>query len=171
MTLSDDFKALAKHLMQALMRRPAMKRTLLPLVGSLAVAAALGCMSQLQRGGAPSATCRPSDLLVEYLLPAYQRFVTSTDTTAATSRHLRQLPAVSASQVIYVTDDAVCAQAEKAYTAALGVQNPPVTPSLQVYVFKVGHVYVVWDPVQTIGHYATGMTLSNSFKVLAKYSM
>lgn len=128
-------------------------------------------MSQVQRGGTPSATCRPSSLLVELSVRGYQRLVTSTDTAAVASRHRRQLPAVPASLVSYVTDDAICAKAERAYTAAVGVRNPPVTPSLQVYVIKVGDVYVVWDPVQTGGEFTTGMTLSSSFKVLARYSM
>lgn len=148
-----------------------MKRTLISFVGSLAIIAALASVSQAQRGGSPSATCRPSNEVVELTLAALQRLVTSTDTALVASRHRRQLPTVSASQVSYVTDNSVCAKAEKPYTAAVGVQNPPVAPSLQVYVFKVGSVYVIWDPVQTVGEFTNAMTLSNSFKVLAKYTM
>lgn len=148
-----------------------MKRTLISFVGALAFTAGLAGVSHAQRGGTPSATCRPSNQAVEFTLAALQRLVTSTDTVLVASRHRRQLPAVAASQVSYVTDDAICAKAEKPYTAAVPAKTPPVTPSLQVYVFKVGNVYVIWDPVQTVGEFTNAMTLSNNFKVIAKYTM
>jgi hypothetical protein len=80
-----------------------------------------------------------------------------------------QLPTVPASSVLYMTDNSVCSKAEKAYTPAI-VRNTPVTPSGMVYVIKVGSVYVVDDTAQTSGEFILTMTLSNNYKVLAKYA-
>ena len=120
-------------------------------------------------GGGAGATCRPSDEQVSYALSALRKLVTSTDTAVVAARQRRGLPAVASSQVSYVLDNSVCSKAEKAYTPA--VVGGSATPSLQVYVFKVGNVYQIWDPVQRAGEFTIAMTLSGSYKVLAKYSL
>lgn len=99
---------------------------------------------------------------------AYKNVVTSTDTGIVAVRQRQQLPAVAASQVTYVTDNAVCATVEQPYSAALAGNG--ITPSLQVYVIKIGTVYVVWDPVQRGGEFQTFMTVSSKYKILAKRS-
>jgi len=72
-------------------------------------------------------------------------------------------------EVVFVTDTKVCTKARDAYTAAIrrtdGVQH-----SGRVYVITVGTTYVVNDPVQVAGEFPIRMTLSNSYKILAKYS-
>jgi hypothetical protein len=120
-------------------------------------------------GGTPSATCRPADDLVVDMLTAVRTMVTSTDSVIMAARQRQGLPAVPTSQVSYVTDNSVCAKAEKTYTSNL--TGTTATPSLQVYVIKVGNVYVVWDPVQVAGEFTTAMTVNNSYKFVAKYSL
>jgi hypothetical protein len=120
-------------------------------------------------GGGSSATCRPADEFVTYTLSALKNLVTATDSAAIKSRQLRGLPAVAPSQVSYITDNSVCAKAEKAYTSAITPAG--ATPSLQVYVFRVGNVYQIWDPVQRAGEFTIAMTLNNSYKLVSKYTL
>jgi hypothetical protein len=120
-------------------------------------------------GGGPSATCRPVDDNVTYNLAALRSLVTSTDSVVVASRQAKGLPAVAPTQVTYVTDNSVCSKAEKTYTSA--ITGAAAVPSLQVYVFKVGNAYQVWDPVQRAGEFTIAMTLNNSFTFVAKYTL
>jgi hypothetical protein len=95
--------------------------------------------------------------------------VTSTDSVIVAARQRQGLPAVPTSQVSYVTDNSVCAKAEKTYT--FNLTGTTATPSLQVYVIKVGNVSVVWDPVQVAGEFTTAMTVNSSYGFVAKYSL
>ena len=45
-----------------------------------------------------------------------------------------------------------------------------MTPFGRDYVIKVGDAYVVHDPVQMTGEFQIQMTLSRTYKILAKYS-
>jgi hypothetical protein len=85
---------------------------------------------------------------------------------AAATRERRKLPLTSASQVTYVTDNALCASAEQRYSANVTV---PSTPSGSVYVFKIKDVYMVADTGQKAGEYVVTVTLSKPFKLLARY--
>ena len=133
------------------------------------VALSTNAAAQRGGGGGPSATCRSANEVVTYTLSALRNLVAATDSAAIKSRQLSGLPAVAPSQVSYVTDNSVCAKAEKAYTSA--ITTGAATPSLQVYVFKVGNVYQVWDPVQRAGEFTVAMTLNNSYKLVAKYTL
>lgn len=125
-------------------------------------------VSAQRGGGGPSATCRAADSMAVVMVNAYKEIATSTDSIVVASRQRQQLPAVAASQVSYVTDNAICSKVEAPYSAALSGNG--IVPSLQVHVIKVGTVYVVWDPVQVHGDYQAYMTISNKYKVLAKRS-
>ena len=135
----------------------------------LSVGLSLSAHAQRGGGGGTSATCRPADERVNYTLVALKNMVTATKPSVISARQAIALPAVDSSQVTHVTDNSICAKAEKAYTAALTTGSVP--SSLQVYVFKVGNVYQVWDPSQRHGEFTTTMTLSGSYKVLSKYSL
>jgi hypothetical protein len=97
-----------------------------------------------------------------------QRIVAAQSPEAAATRERKKLPFTSASQVTYVTDNAVCGSAEQTYTANV-VGPRPVTPSGTVYVFKIKDVYMVADTGQKAGEYVVTMTLSRQFKLLARY--
>ena len=142
-----------------------MKTTILATILLIASASVEG---HAQRGGGPSATCRPADDNVTYTLSALRSLVVSTDSVVVASRQLRGLPAVNANQVSYVTDNSICAKAEKTYSSAI---TNAAAPSLQVYVFKIGNVYQIWDPVQRAGEFTIAMTLNNSYKFVAKYTL
>jgi hypothetical protein len=133
------------------------------------VAFSADAAAQRGGGGGASATCRPADELVTYTLSGLRNLVAATDSAAIKSRQLTGLPAVAPSQVSYVIDNSVCSKAEKAYTSA--ITSAGATPSLQVYVFKVGNVYQIWDPVQRAGEFTIAMTLNNSYKLVAKYTL
>jgi hypothetical protein len=81
-----------------------------------------------------------------------------------------KIPQVSASQVTYVTDKAICRKAVTPYNATTGIgdsaKGTEVAPSGKLYVVKAGTVYVVWDPVKTAGEYALYTTLNSNFVVI-----
>lgn len=123
-----------------------------------------------QTTGTEAATCKPPDATSTAMLDGLRRLATSSAPEFVESREWRKIPKTQPSAVSYVTDNAVCSNAEAAYTAAVQM-NPPAAPSGMVRVFKLGNVFVVQDTAQQTGHYIETMTLSKSFKVLAKYLM
>jgi hypothetical protein len=108
----------------------------------------------------------PADTVSTWILQGLQRIAAEQSAEAAATRERRKLPLASASQVTYVSDNAVCASAEQTYTANVA---SPSTPSGTVYVFKIKDVYMVADTGQKAGEYLTTMTLSKQFKLLARY--
>lgn len=129
--------------------------------GALAVSPAAHAQ---QSGGA---TCMPTDQFANLMVLHYRHLATSTDTSVAPTRKIMKLPIVSAASVSYVTDNSICAKAEAAYSAAAG--GAPGSPSGRVHVFKVGNVYVVSDTARRTGEFDVRMTLSKSYKVLARH--
>ena len=82
-----------------------------------------------QQSADRDAVCMAVDsLLVPVVLGGLRRVVTSPGQEAAATRELHRLPQTSASQVTFVTDDAVCANAARAYAAILG-KDAPARPS------------------------------------------
>jgi hypothetical protein len=114
-----------------------------------------------------SAVCAPTDDFTALFLSKIQRLVTSTDTGDVATRQRFHWPSVTARSVTYVTDDSVCSSAEAVYTPAAGL-NPPPTPSGQVYVYKIGFVYFIFDRAQSVGEWTVAMTLDRKFNVLVK---
>lgn len=123
-----------------------------------------------QTAGVAAATCMPPDATTTAMLAGLRRLATSSAPEFVESREWRKIPKTQPSSVSYVTDNGVCNSAEAAYTAAAALE-PPATPSGMVRVFKLGNVFVVQDTAQQTGEYIVTMTLSKSFKVLARYRL
>ena len=117
---------------------------------------------------ATGAACMPLDALATAMLAGLRRVVSGSAPEQVATRDYQKLPITAPSSVSYVTDNSVCSKAEAAYTAAVD-GTPPATPSQMVRVFKVGNVFVVHDTAQRAGDWYVAMTLSKSYKVLAKY--
>jgi len=146
-----------------------MRHRMLTLAIGLVLAAGTPSKVAAQRGGGgPGAVCMPADTVASWILDGLRRIVIDPSAEAAATRELRKLPATTASQVTYVTDNAVCGSAEQAYTANV-VRSTPATPSGTVYVFKIKDVYMVADTAQKTGEYFITMTLNKQFKLLARY--
>lgn len=142
-----------------------MRIVLLALSLSVSSASLVSQVAHAQQSG--GATCMPSDEFANLMVLRYRHLATSADTTVAPTREIMKLPIVSVTSVSYVTDNSICAKAEAAYSAAAG--DAPGTPSGRVHVFKVGNVYVVSDTARRTGEFDVRMTLSKSYKVLARY--
>jgi hypothetical protein len=122
--------------------------TVLVAAGMLFVAAATRAVP----AGAQSTTtaCRPADSRSVHYLNAMRTLATNTDAEYVATRGRLRVPNVPATQVAYVTDEKVCNKAVQAFAAAAGTRSDGVVPSGQVYVVRVGTVYVVRDPVFTL---------------------
>jgi hypothetical protein len=113
------------------------------LAPSLVVAAAVAC--------APLKAQSPSSCLGEHSYIANQRTqlsrtVSGSDTASARLRAAFGLLPASASEVVLVTDEAVCAQAAQVLVASIGREGDPVRP---VWVLKLGaDRYFVADGVR-----------------------
>ena len=120
-------------------------------------------------GKAPA--CRPADVVSDRIIRWLTHVVTGTDDASTQQRNQMALQQVSASQISYVTDETVCSKVLSPYNANSTMQEAatgaPVPPSGQVYVVKVGTVYVVNDPVKTAGEFTIYVTLDAKYRVLA----
>ena len=96
--------------------------------------------------------------------------VTGTDSASIQQRIHMKLPQVSASQITYVTDKNVCNKIVSPYNASsvITTNGVAVPPSGQLYVVKVGNVYVAYDPAKRVGEFDLNVTLDSKFKVLSK---
>lgn len=111
-------------------------------------------------------SCRAADSTSTFMLNAVRHMMTSSDSHIVSERQTLQLPLIPADSVVLVTDQSVCSEMATAYSGAL---SPNKTPSGQVYVVRVGTVYVVRDPAIVTGEYVTEMVISNQGVVLARY--
>ena len=121
------------------------------------------------RSAAAQSVCLAADSLGAPLLEQVRHVASSVDAKMVSYRQYMQIPQTPAGQVQFVTDTRVCTKARDAYTSAIR-RTDGVQPSGRVYVIKVGDVYVVHDPVQMTGEFQIQMTLSRTYKILAKYS-
>ncbi len=142
-----------------------MRIVLLALWLSVSSASFVSQVAHAQQSG--GATCMPPDEFSNLELLHYRYLATSTDTSVARIREIMKVPIVSVTSVSYVTDNAICAKAEAAYSAAAGAD--PGSPSGRVYVFQIGNYYVVSDTARRTGEFDLHMTLSKSYRVLAQY--
>jgi len=114
--------------------------------------------------------CRPADQRSARLVQWVKNIATGTSAQAFEQRAQTKIPAVSASQVTYVTSKTVCNKALTAYNAETVMQQTAtgatVQPSGQLYVVQAGNVYVVWDPVKSAGSYAVYVVLDSRYRVL-----
>jgi hypothetical protein len=93
--------------------------------------------------------------------------VSSTDDGEAYQRRDLMIPVVDSSTVVLVSQNQVCNKALTAFLTTLPADFPTPLPT-NVYVMKVGAVYVVMYPTPaTRSPYAV---LDSKYKVLAKYA-
>lgn len=121
-----------------------------------------------QRTGA----CRPGDAISADLVADMVRIATGTDAINAQLRQNRAIPQVTASKVIYVTANTICAKLLPVYNANTRSFDANTgaevsTATAQLYVVKVGTVYVAWDPGATAGEYRRLVTLDSKYRLLA----
>jgi hypothetical protein len=121
---------------------------------------------------AQGSTCRPPDAISADLVADVVRMATGTDGLNAQLRQNRAIPQVSANKVTYVTDNAVCTKVLPVYNANTRTFDANTgaevsTPTGQLYVVKVGTVYVAWDPGATAGEYRRLITLDSKYRILA----
>ena len=152
-------------------RRPG--RTVLAALAALSLAPAVAEVgapadAQQVQQGAAAAVCGPADDLGRHLRDMVIHVATSTDPNVSQSRTRMKIPQVAASEVTMVADNRVCGKAGSAYVADI-TRNDGVKPSGQVYVVKVGTVYVVADRAQVFGEWILARTLSGTYEVLARF--
>jgi hypothetical protein len=121
-----------------------------------------------QAAPAGASACRPAGSESTRMVAWLTSVVTGTDSASIEQRTQMKLPQVSASQITYVTEKNVCSKAVSPYNAnsIITRNGVPVTPSGQLYVVKVGTVYVARDPAKTVGEFVLNVTLDSKFKVL-----
>jgi hypothetical protein len=120
--------------------------------------------------GQTSSACRSSDSTSIRMVEWVTNVVTGTDSGSVRQRTQMKLPNVAASKIAYVTDTKVCTKLLSPYNAnsALTDSGAPVSPSGNLYVIKVGNVYVASDPAKHWGDFMLLMTLDSKFRFLAR---
>ena len=144
------------------------RRPLSYVIGVALAATLLGAGVAIAQGGT-NPSCRPPDLVSSLTPKGLKNFLQTPSAEFDAARQRMKLPLVPASEITYVGANTICGKAGKAYYAVL-VRTPPIPPSGQVYVYKVGTVYVVDDPTQTVGEWVIAMTVSSNFEVQATYA-
>lgn len=137
------------------------------------------CATSLLMVGIPSvpaaaqaSACRPADSISADILNEIIGIATGTYPGSLQLRNDMKIPQVSASQVVYVTDKAVCSKVLPVYNAntraidsATGMEVD--LPSGKLYIVKAGTVYVAWDPIKKVGEFRRYLTVDNKYKLLA----
>lgn len=118
---------------------------------------------------AQTSSCRPADSTSIKMLAWVTNVVTGTDSGSVRQRAQMKLPQVAASKVTYVTDNRLCSKVVTPYNAETVMQDATgsVPPSGQLYVIKVGTVYLASDPAKSAGAFRVYVTLDNKYRVLA----
>lgn len=124
-----------------------------------------GCAVMPLRVAAQS--CRPADDNSAHMIADLKALVSSTDEGEGYQRRDLQIPVVDSSTIVLVTQTQVCSKALTAFLTTLPADFPTPLPT-NVYVAKVGNVYVVMYPTpETRSPYAV---LDSKYKVLSKYA-
>lgn len=134
-----------------------------PGIASLTLVAACA-LAMPNRTGAQTSACLPGSPTASTVRDILVRYVTGTSVGASNARTKLQLPAVADSEVVQVTDSAICAQVAAAQF--------PNDPGRAVLVFRVGTTrYIVHDRTPASSefeslaiydatyHYLTAMTM------------
>jgi hypothetical protein len=119
---------------------------------------------------AAAQSCRTADANSAFMIADLRKLVSSTDPQDAYQRRDLAIPVVDTSTIVLVTQTQTCAKALTAFLTTLPTGYPTPLPS-NVYVVKVGSVYVAMHPPpagETGSPYAV---LDSKYKVLAKYSL
>lgn len=119
-----------------------------------------------------TSACRPVDSISADLLNEIVGIATGTYPGSVQLRNDMKIPEVSPSQVVYVTDKAVCSKVlpvynanTRAFDSATGTEVD--LPSGKLYIVKAGTVYVAWDPIKKVGEFRRYLTLDSKYKLLA----
>src|SRR6476661_2582887 len=103
---------------------------------------------------AQQSSCRAADSVSAGLMRWVTRIATSSDPASTMTRNLMQIPQVSANKISYVTSNTVCSKIVGPYNSVTEIRDSttdaPIAPSGQLYVIKVGTVYVALDPVKSV---------------------
>jgi hypothetical protein len=118
---------------------------------------------------AEAQACRSEDSVSRFMVNGVKRLMSASDSASVATRSRMQLPVVSPDSVVLVTNDSICSQMVSAYGGAISLpRSDGVVPSGQVYVVKVGTVYLVRDPVITGGNYTVEMVINTMGVVLTR---
>ena len=97
------------------------------------------------RSGLAATYCRAADSTSSFLISQMKRIATATEEPYTTMRDSLKIPAVSASQVTLVTQEATCKKAGERLDAE--IVRLEGTPSVQrkIYLIKMGNTYAAID--------------------------
>lgn len=133
--------------------------------GILVVASILlGCASfQAQPG---QAVCLPADDRAENVRLILVAIASSADPEDRALRDSLAVPATSADSVVQILDEATCLPIIAAADLGMGAAQPLGRPA---YVFRVGSVFVVYDPISdAVGGYVVFLDSSLVFLSVLK---
>ena len=118
-------------------------------------------------GRASGQACKAADAQTASVLTDFYSLADSTHASQAASRALYQITPVPATQVYLVTTDSLCDRARQALDSVALAKNPlaPASVARPLYVFKIGSVYVVWDPATSAGEWAPLFFFSPSWSL------
>ena len=112
--------------------------------------------------------CRAADSTSAYFVSDLRELTASTRAVDGYQRRDLQIPATDSSTVVLITDTKVCQKVLATYNATVAAGQPAAT---QVYVAKVGSVYVAFDPARpTPGAERYAVMNSKNYALLAKYA-
>lgn len=105
-------------------------------------------------------TCRPSDVDAQRMLRSLRELVVSTQSDRVQLRNAFLLKAIDSTNVVLVTDNAVCAK------VATGINTFLTTPNLfrHLYVVRVGNDFAAKDPGHPWGEWWPTITLDSQFR-------
>jgi hypothetical protein len=112
--------------------------------------------------------CQPADSLADQQVASIRHIVTSTESHLVATRTAMNLPAATAQEVSYVSDEATCARLAAVYRENAGPAGPESTFTGRVFVVKVRDVYVVQDPGARSGEFGIELVLDSQDRVLAR---
>lgn len=115
------------------------------------------------------AQCRASDDDSAGMIAHLRSLVSSTDILDGYSRRDLKIPVVDTATIVLVTHAPTCNKALTAYKTTLPSDFPTPLPA-DVYVVKVGDVYVAMYPTGPTLGASRYVVLDSRFKVLSTYS-
>jgi hypothetical protein len=128
------------------------------------------CLSGASPGLAQS-PCRPADAGAARVAQDLRRAVVGSAPHRIEQREAQHLPGGPEVQLEFVADAAVCRAALESYEAVTrsydrvtGQWSPPPR---QLYLLRVGTVYVAWAPERGAGEFGLLVTLDREYRALA----
>lgn len=115
-------------------------------------------------------SCRGQDDNSVFMIADLKKLVSSANPQDAYQRRDLKIPVVDTSTIVLVTQTQTCNKALTAFLSTLPAGYPTPLPT-NVYVVKVGDVYVAMHPPPTGEKGSPYAVLDSKFKVLSKYSL